>query len=159
MQQLTLCFCMQGEAVLLAKKKTGLEVGKWTGYGSEVELDEGIKAAAVRGLKEGSGLTAKAEDLKQVGQLHLYFDGILKYECSVYLLNVWEGVPTESAEMHAPRWYALHHLPFGDLWAAGPTWIPLVLNGQSLDASIYLKYDGSMVEGAEGFKYHPTAFI
>lgn len=156
MQQLTLCFCMQGEAVLLAKKKTGLGAGKWNGYGGKVEPGENIKDATIRELYEESGLIAKVENLKQVGRLNLYFEGNLKYQCSVYLLHVWEGTPTESKEMHAPRWYTLYHLPFGELWAADPIWLPLVLNGQSLNASIYFNHDGSKVED---FKYQPTAFI
>ncbi len=144
MKQSTLCFCITGENVLLAMKKRGFGSGKWNGYGGKVQENEDPKMAAIRELEEESGLIADRKDLQQVALVRFYFERSPIFECYVYLTHTWQNEPVETEEMR-PTWYPLTSLPFTEMWAADAQWIPLILNGEKIEAEVNFNHDGSVV--------------
>lgn len=153
MKKSTLCFCIKDDQVLLAMKKRGFGSGKWNGYGGKIQ-DESPKAAAVRELEEESGLVADKKDLLQVALMRFYFDKNPVFECFVYTTRSWQNEPAETEEMR-PQWYPISNLPFEEMWAADAKWVPLILNGEKIEAEVYFNADGSVVKE---FSHKPTEF-
>ncbi len=145
MKKSTLCFCIKEDQVLLAMKKRGFGAGKWNGYGGKVQAEENPITAAVRELEEESGLVADEKDLQQVALVRFYFDGNPIFECFVYITNSWQSEPIETEEMK-PQWYPISNLPFEEMWAADAKWIPLILNGEKIEAKVNFNADGSVVK-------------
>lgn len=145
---------MKDDHVLLAMKKRGFGFGKWNGYGGKVQTKENPITAAVRELKEESGLIADEKDLQQVALVRFSFDGNPMFECFVYMTHTWQNEPIETEEMR-PQWYPLSELPFMEMWAADAKWIPLILNGEKIEAEVNFNTDGSVVKE---FSYKPAEF-
>ncbi|MEI6420206.1 MAG: NUDIX domain-containing protein [bacterium] len=154
MRKATICFCLKGKTVLLAIKNRGFGEGKWNGYGGRVEELETPKEAAVRELCEESSLISKTDDLEQVALINFSFEGILKFECHVFITQFWEGEPKDSKEMVNPTYFPFENLP-KEMWAADTMWIPKVLNGEKIKAYIDFSADGSTVKS---FTCEPTIF-
>lgn len=144
MKQSTLCFCIKDDYVLLAMKKRGFGAGKWNGYGGKVQAGETPRAATIRELQEESGLVVADKDLQQVALINFYFDGNPVFECYVFVTTAWQGEPVETEEMK-PQWYSVANLPFEEMWAADVKWIPLILNGETIEAEVNFNADGSVV--------------
>ena len=145
MKLTTLCFCIQGDSVLLAMKKRGFGAGKWNGYGGKVIENELPRTAAVRELKEESGLSVVEHDLEQAALVKFCFEGNQLFECHVFLAKDWKGKPCESEEMK-PRWFSISQLPFKKMWVADNEWIPLILAGKKLEVEVNFNIDGSEVK-------------
>jgi 8-oxo-dGTP pyrophosphatase MutT (NUDIX family) len=145
MKKSTLVFCIKENQVLLAMKKRGFGSGKWNGYGGKVQKNEKPQLAAVRELKEESELVADERDLQQVAIVHFYFDGEPVFECYVYLAYFWQKEPVETEEMR-PQWYPISNLPFEEMWVADSKWIPLILNGEKIEAVVNFNADGTVVK-------------
>ena len=138
----TICFCLCDNKVLLAMKKRGFGAGKWNGYGGKVGEREAVRRAAVREIKEESGLAVEEKDLEQVAFIKFYFDRVLILESYVFLIRKWQGGPKETEEMR-PSWFPVSDLPFEKMWLADRYWVPLVLEGKKLKADVYYNHDGS----------------
>jgi len=154
MKKATICFCLHGDRVLLAMKKRGFGASKWNGYGGKALGGENEKTAAVRELQEESRLVANEKDLEQVALIRFYFDGSPEFECSVFVIRVWQGEPKETEEMR-PQWFSVSNLPFSAMWAADIKWIPLILAGERIEAVVNFNIDGTVVES---FDYRPAKF-
>jgi 8-oxo-dGTP diphosphatase len=146
MKKTTICFCLREDTVLLAMKRKGFGSGKWNGYGGKVEENESPAAAAVRELKEESGLIAKEQELAHVGIIRFFFEEEAKFECYVYVALAWKGEPADSDEMHNARWYEFSNLPLTEMWAADGMWIPLILEGKKIKADVRFSADGASVK-------------
>ena len=151
----TLCFCLRDDSVLLAMKKRGFGAGKWNGYGGKVAEKESPRTAAVRELKEESGLSVVEDALEQVALVRFYFDNNQLFECHVFLARNWVGEPCESEEMK-PHWFSVSQLPFEEMWVADGKWIPLILAGKKLEAEVNFNTDGSEVKN---FSYRERQFV
>ena len=66
--------------ILLGKKKRGMGVQKWNGFGGKVKEGETMRECAVRELYEECGLLANKDDLEIVADL--YFRNIEGMEWS-----------------------------------------------------------------------------
>ena len=154
MKKTTLCFCIKDDQVLLAMKKRGFGSGKWNGYGGKVQENENPITAAVRDLEEESGLIADEKCLQQVALIRFCFDGNPVFECFVYITLAWQNNPIETEEMR-PQWYSIANLPFEEMWAADAKWVPLILNGEKIEAEVNFNADGSVVKE---FSYKPSEF-
>ncbi len=154
MKKATICFCIKNDEVLLGMKKRGFGVGKWNGYGGKVEENEEPLAAAIRELKEESGITANDKHLEQVALINFYFDKNPIFECHVFLVHEWQKEPKETEEM-SPQWFFVSQLPFGEMWPADAKWVPLILNGEKIKAEINFNADGSEVKD---FSYEAMEF-
>jgi 8-oxo-dGTP diphosphatase len=152
----TLCLCLRNDELLLAVKKVGFGAGKLNGAGGKIKPEESTQAAAVRELSEEFGLTASAGDLIETALLHFYFAGELRVICTVFTLRDWQGQPTETEEMGSFTWHNIAHLPFLQMWVGDSYWMPLVLSGEKIEASVFFDEVGSVLEEFTYTSYLPN---
>ena len=64
MRDTSLVYPVDGQGrVLLGRKKRGMGLGKWNGFGGKIEAGETMRQCAVRELREECGLIARTQDL------------------------------------------------------------------------------------------------
>lgn len=156
-QQATLCYLMRnnnGEMeVLFAMKKRGFGEGLWNGVGGKVDGGETIEEAAIREAYEEIGVRVKS--LEKVALLHFYFPkdpqkAGWNQDVHVFLVNDWEGKPTETEEMR-PDWFNLKNAPYNNMWDADKEWVPRVLAGENIEC--WIAFDDK--NKAIGYKAEP----
>ncbi|MBI1755446.1 8-oxo-dGTP diphosphatase [Candidatus Azambacteria bacterium] len=122
---LTLCFVYDSSRVLLGMKKRGFGAGRWNGFGGKVNGDETIEEAAVRELREESGIAPT--NISQRGALTFVFTGDpVALEVHVFAVGEYEGEPHETEEMR-PQWFLHSEIPFDLMWPDDRYWLPLFL--------------------------------
>lgn len=136
-----LTFLVGPDGVLLARKMAKIGAGCWMGYGGGIEADETPRQAAVRELREESGVSVKPEELESVAILECenYPADRAPFFCRVhvFLARTWVGKPQTTAEMADPTWWSVGDLPLAGMMPADPFWLPLVLEGKKLRVEIY----------------------
>lgn len=161
MRNATLCVPVRGDPpqeVLLGLKKAGFGAGKYTGFGGKVEADERVIQAAVRELREETGVRVSENDLQPMGILLFLFPAKPAWSQAVHLFVVraWEGDPEESAEM-APAWFAVDEIPFEQMWQDGAHWLPRILSGEPIRARFVFREDNETIDRVEIRPWGPTA--
>ncbi|MCP5095234.1 MAG: 8-oxo-dGTP diphosphatase [Chloroflexi bacterium] len=147
MQLATLCFLTDGTPptkVLLGRKKVGLGVGKFNGYGGKVEKGERIETAVIRELFEESTIHIAESQLQKVGVITFTEPNMQDWQAHVYLVPSWSGTPHETREM-THHWFALEDIPYNQMWADDWHWLPQVLAGKHVTAIIDFNADGETV--------------
>jgi len=142
----TLCVVLQGEKILLGRKKRGFGVGKWNGFGGKLAEGESIEGAARRELAEEAGIVANT--LTPRGVLHFSFaNGLSPLHMYIFLVADYQGEPQETEEM-SPRWFTQSSIPYDEMWSDDIYWLPIVLKGTSVhgsfhfqDEAVLLSYD------------------
>lgn len=132
MKQLTILFLVKPGYVLLAMKKRGFGEGRYNGVGGKVEPGETIEQATSRECEEEIGVsptnfykTAEISfDEQQKGKREIL-------EVHVFICDKWQGEPIETEEM-APQWFTIQTIPYDQMWADDPYWLPQVLAGKRL---------------------------
>jgi 8-oxo-dGTP pyrophosphatase MutT (NUDIX family) len=142
---LSLLFLKESDRILLAMKKRGFGEGRWNGVGGKVEPGESIEQAMVREAEEEISVTPTAYE--KVGDIE--FDEYFKGERTLMHVHVfaateWEGEPAESEEMR-PEWFDSEKIPYDDMWADDPYWLPLVLAGKKIQATFELDETDTIV--------------
>ncbi|GMR19343.1 MAG: 8-oxo-dGTP diphosphatase [Patescibacteria group bacterium] len=138
-----LCFIVRDGRVLLAMKKRGFGKGWWNGPGGKVEEGEKLGEAVLREVKEEVGITPV--DPKCCGVLHFFFeDGTPDWQVHVFRAEDFDGDPAESEEMR-PAWFALEEIPYGQMWADDPHWLPLLLEGKRFKGKFSFRDNSTMV--------------
>lgn len=132
--------------VLLGRKRRGMGVGKWNGFGGKIEAGETMRQCAARELREECGIVVQQEALTLMADL--YFDQPSDANWShggmVYFARKWSGTVTVSEEME-PRWFSLADLPYEAMWEADKIWLPKLLAGAQLRGTIFFAPDGEHV--------------
>ena len=146
MKQATLCFLLRGDDILLAMKKKGFGAGKWNGVGGKFEEGETPEQCARREIEEELGVRATGMD--RVAHLRFFFPDTEQYkdwnfDVHVFMVNSWEGEPREGEEV-APQWYSTKDIPFAQMWADDPHWLPRVLAGEKLAAEFHYADDSNI---------------
>ncbi|MFC3572448.1 bifunctional class I SAM-dependent methyltransferase/NUDIX hydrolase [Streptomyces yaanensis] len=82
--------------------------------GGAVEAGESFEAAAVRELREETGLIARLDDVKPLGTLVDHAGGVLRVTVGA-LVHAWQGQPTTQPDESVGdwAWYPLDQLPDG----------------------------------------------
>jgi 8-oxo-dGTP diphosphatase len=116
--------------VLLGRKKHGLGQGYYVGLGGKLEPGESATDAAVREVREESGLAVHAGDLEPRGLLTYHFPHreAWSQESSVFVARTFTGDPAPSDELD-PEWFALDDVPLDEMWDDAKRWLPGVLAG------------------------------
>ena len=71
MRDTSLVYPVDGQGrVLLGRKKRGMGLGKWNGFGGKIEAGETMRQCAVRELREECGLIARTQDLELAAELY-----------------------------------------------------------------------------------------
>jgi 8-oxo-dGTP diphosphatase/2-hydroxy-dATP diphosphatase len=140
---LTLCLVVKDGRVLLGMKKRGFGAGRWNGFGGKVQEGETIADAAIREMKEESGVDVR--NLEEVGMLEFVFpDNSQIHEVHIYTTTQFEGEPAESEEMR-PRWFAFGEVPYEDMWPDDQFWLPKVLVGKKIQGRFEFGPDDSII--------------
>jgi mutator protein MutT len=132
MKQLTLLFLQRDEQVLLAMKKRGFGAGRWNGVGGKLDQGETVEQALVRECQEEIEVTpTKYERMAEI-VFHEQHEGTKHtLQVHVFAATEWESEPNETEEM-APKWFGLDEIPYDEMWADDPYWLPQVLAGKKL---------------------------
>ncbi len=139
MKQLTLCLIYENGKILLGLKKRGFGEGRWNGFGGKLNINETIEEAAIRELKEESGIIAN--ELEKKGIIKFEFqEDIDDLEVHIFHVTNFEGEPVESEEMK-PQWFEKREIPYEEMWSDDKHWMPLFLEGK--------KFKGEFLFGGE----------
>jgi mutator protein MutT len=127
LRQVSLCFLVKENQVLLAMKKRGFGKERWNGTGGKPDSGETIEQSAIRETQEEIAVTPLS--LKKMAVLDFYFphNHDNNQQVVVFLVEKWQGQPKESEEMK-PQWFDIKKLPFDTMWSDDPIWLPRVLN-------------------------------
>ena len=136
--------------VLLGYKKRGFGAGKYTGIGGKIELGETVRAAAVREMREETGVVMSSRDLVDAGHLTFYFPARPKWSLTtrIFVGRRWQGEPTETGEIR-PVWFEIDHLPFDAMWDDATYWYPYVLENKCVRATFTFSTDCKTVAASQ----------
>jgi 8-oxo-dGTP diphosphatase/2-hydroxy-dATP diphosphatase len=136
MRVVSLLFIIDGDKILLGKKKVRFGAGYWNGFGGGVEEGESVEESACRETKEECGLTVLPENLIKVAHIQFNFEEKPDYnhDVHVFITHIFSGEPIETEEMF-PQWHNLSEIPLNEMWPSDPFWVPLVLQqGKKIEA-------------------------
>ncbi|KAI0071591.1 hypothetical protein K474DRAFT_1668861 [Panus rudis PR-1116 ss-1] len=151
MRRYTNAFIRQDGKILLGLKKRGFGKDLFNGFGGKVDPGETSAQAASRELEEEAGITAP---LRKCGTL-LFIDEKLPwaFHIDVYTAEEYSGIITETDEMR-PQWFSTHpaeqiqdglpSIPYKQMWADDPYWLPLLLKNERFAARMDFAKDGSL---------------
>ncbi len=145
----SLCYLIKDGLVLLQYKKRGFGAGKWNGPGGKAEPGESVAQTAVRELTEETGLIAKAEDVKPIGELEFIWPAHLNQnqQCHLFVCTDFTGEAVETEEGR-PQWFSFDDIPYDEMWEDDRLWFPQILAGTFVryrfwfsEDNILLKYE------------------
>lgn len=133
--------------ILLGRKLTGFGAGKVIAPGGKVEPGEDVVAAAVRELYEETGVVVRAEHARRTGEITFTWadPSRVPFRVSLVRAEAWTGEPVDTDEL-APFWCALEEIPYARMWDDDRIWLPNVLRGTPIHATIGYDFAGECVE-------------
>jgi 8-oxo-dGTP diphosphatase len=139
-----------GTEVLLGYKKTGFGAGRWVGIGGHIEAGEKPAAAAVREVQEETHLLVSPDSLSHMATLTFVFPARPAWDqtADVFATTEFSGTPAESDELD-PHWFDSARLPFDGMWDDAKYWLPIVLSGERVIATITFADDCATVATIE----------
>ena len=140
-KHLTLLLLHDDRRVLLGMKKRGFGVGKYNGFGGKIDPGETVAQAALREMREETGLSVAPAAASLVGHLSFSFEGSVE-RMSVSVFSAPAAAATgevvESDEM-APKWFAIDAIPYTAMWADDIHWLPHLLAGSRFVGSFHFR--------------------
>ena len=137
----TLLFVLDGDRVLLIRKKRGLGAGKINAPGGRLEPEETALAAAVRDVEEEVCVTPY--EIEARGTLRFEFVDGYRLQAHVFVAHGFSGEPAETDEA-IPIWFSRCDLPFSEMWADDALWLPRVLAGESVSGRFVFDGDAML---------------
>ena len=132
------------EKILLGLKKRGFGAGRWNGFGGKVEPGETIEESAARELREEAGI--EAVNLKPRGIIKFTFEKEMddELEINIFTTSEFNGQPEETEEMK-PQWFSREDIPYSEMWADDPHWLPLILAGKNVKGHVHFDAPGTQI--------------
>ena len=144
----TLALLLKKNEICLALKKRGFGEGNWNGYGGKIEEGETAEGAAVREIREESGVAVDEPNLEKIAIVNFHFEDGKHLEVHTYFVRTWNGEPVETEEMK-PRWYKFDAIPYDLMWADDIHWLPRSLQGERFIGTVYFNTDGKTIKDME----------
>lgn len=143
---LALVVDLERRRVLLGRKLRGFGEGKVIAPGGKLEAGESALEAAVRELAEETSLSAVVRDARSVGELLFTWADPQRtpFRVSLVMIERWTGEAEASAEL-SPFWCPLDEIPYADMWDDDRIWLPNVLRGDVVTATIGYDFVGEFV--------------
>lgn len=140
MVDVTLCFLVRDNQILLAMKKRGFGKGRWNGYGGKPITGEDLEDTAVREMREESGVVIDKNTLEKVTEIDFFFSKKPEWDQRVhtYFVREWKGEPLETEEMK-PQWFNVNEIPYDSMWPEDKLWIPSILRREKLRGRIVFR--------------------
>lgn len=138
----TLLFVVDGDRVLLIRKKRGIGAGKINGPGGKIEPGETAMECAVRETIEEIGV--RGINPEEFGELSFHFTDGLKLHCRVFVAREHEGSPIETDEA-VPHWFPIAEIPYEEMWEDDQHWLPHVLIDQKRFSGRFIFDDEEML--------------
>jgi 8-oxo-dGTP diphosphatase len=138
----TLLFLVRDRRVLLIRKLRGLGAGKINGPGGRLEPGETPAEAAVREVREETGVMAS--DPVEHGQLRFQFVDGYSIHVWVFRAEAYSGEAAQTDEA-IPLWTSVDAIPYEEMWADDRLWLPLLLAGKRFDGRFL--FDGDAMLG------------
>jgi 8-oxo-dGTP diphosphatase len=123
----TLVFVLDGDRVLLIRKKRGLGAGMINGPGGRLEPGETPIECAVRETEEELGITPTG--LHLAGENSFVFVDGYSVHVHVFVASGWTGEPRETEEA-VPLWTPRDEIPYDEMWQDDRLWVPHMLAGR-----------------------------
>jgi 8-oxo-dGTP diphosphatase len=145
---------IDGEEVLLGRKKFGLGEGNLVGPGGKLEPGETPERAIRREVTEETSLVPGRIEL--VGELTypFPFKTAWSQKSWVFLCRDWQGEAQESDEL-APEWYPVADIPIARMWDDARYWVRDALAGRFVRATFEFGADLCTVSASD----HPAFAI
>lgn len=145
LRQVSLCFLIGGNEILLGYKKRGFGSKKWNGVGGKPQPGESIQEAMIRECEEEIGV--KPIHFRQVAILDFYFPHNPGWDQQVvvFFADTWDGEPVETEEIK-PQWFKIKDIPYGQMWPDDIHWLPKVLEGKTSRAEFLFGDDEQLLE-------------
>ncbi len=120
------------------------------GIGGKIEPGEAVRVAAVREMREETGVVMSVQDLVDVGHVTFYFPTRPNWNLTtrIFIGRRWQGELTETGEIR-PVWFEIDHLPFDTMWDDAPYWYPYVLAHKRIRATFTFSTDCKTVATSE----------
>ncbi len=136
----TLAFIMRGDKVLLLRgsPRKRIWANKYNGIGGHVERDEDVYSAALREIREETGLVVEA--LRLVGLINIDGDQPAGIMLFVFVAESQSGEPIASDE-GSLEWIARDQLPQVDLVEDLPVILPRALDLPRNAPPFFAHYD------------------
>ncbi|MFB6124602.1 MAG: 8-oxo-dGTP diphosphatase [Halanaeroarchaeum sp.] len=144
MQEATIVYPVDGDRVLLIRKKRGVGAGLVNGPGGKVEPGETPREAAVREVREEIG--APVPTVEKRGELEFVFGDEHFSSVHVYTAPPPAGDPEETPEAD-PFWAPLDAVPYEEMWADDRYWLPHVLADRPVRGWFRFDADGDDLRG------------
>jgi len=122
----TLLFVIDGDNVLLIRKKRGLGRGLVNAPGGRVDPGETPREAAVREVREELCIEVREPDWR--GEHRFQFRDGYSMIVHVYVSRAWQGDATETDEA-VPLWVRKDAVPYDEMWEDDAHWLPLLFEG------------------------------
>jgi 8-oxo-dGTP diphosphatase len=117
----TLVFVVQGDRVLLIRKKRGLGAGKINAPGGRLEPGETSQQCAVREVREEVRITPTG--LRRAGEHRFQFVDGYSIHVQIFVASGYTGEPVETDEA-TPMWVPLDAIPYDEMWEDDHLWVP-----------------------------------
>lgn len=148
MKLATLVLILEGNKILLGRKKRGIGAGNLNSPGGKMEEGETLEECAVRETREEMGVHLDKDSLEKVAVVTFFVSGDPMFECHVFRAMSHSGTPLETEEM-APEWYELSSLPLEKMHEGDRAWFLRAAQGERFKANVYYRGKGEGLERVE----------
>lgn len=128
-----------GGDVLLHRQEQGPFVGLLMCPGGKLNTDETPVDCIIRETEEEARMRILRDRLRLSGNLFGYKNGQLEYSVSIFCTNYFESIEILP---HTCSWHPVWSLPFCEMPASDRYWLPAVIAGLRLNATIRFAGEG-----------------